>query len=617
MKRIAGWLDGRASRTPEWAFSALSEYLAHESGAPPRKWNSSSAAVFVTDRHTGSALVRCDGHTVAIAGRARWEDGSVVEDDIEAVCRLLVERYRLRGALALEGLKGEFAVALIDDEAREAMLAIDRFGIGNLVYQADDRALLFGSTCDLLLRHPFAATDIDAQSLYDYAYFHAVPGPRTIYRGQKRLLPGQFLQWSAKRCAVGTYWQMTFPEESGSVADFKGPFRQALSAAVEHAADGENCGAFLSGGTDSSTVAGLLGAVSTARAKTYSIGFAEAAYDEMEYARIASQHFRTDHHEYYVTADDVVKALPSIVAAYDQPFGNASAVAAYYCAAVAKADGVTRMLAGDGGDELFGGNMRYAKQYQLSLYWKLPAVLRNRLLEPLLLNGRSYIGFLPLRKLRSYVSQAALPMPMRYEAYNLIDRLGKDNVFTPAFIANVDAGVPSQLLRETHRNFDQASLINQMLGIDLKFTLADSDLPKVTRMCELAGVDVAFPLLDERVVELSGRLPARLKLRGTTLRYFFKEALSDFLPGQILRKQKHGFGLPVGPWITTHHRLSELVRDSLSSLKRREIIAPVFIDRLLDEHLKVHSSYFGTMAWVLMMLELWFQRRAATPPTHQ
>jgi asparagine synthase (glutamine-hydrolysing) len=151
-----------------------------------------------------------------------------------------------------------------------------------------------------------------------------------------------------------------------------------------------------------------------------------------------------------------------------------------------------------------------------------------------------------------------------------------------------------------------------MLGIDLKFTLADSDLPKVTRMCELAGVEVVFPLLDEDVVELSSRLPSNLKLRGTRLRYFFKEALRDFLPGEVLRKQKQGFGLPVGAWLTTHPGLRTLAGDCLSSLKRRGIIAPVFIDRLLGEQLRVHAAYFGTMVWVLMMLELWFQKHAAS-----
>jgi asparagine synthase (glutamine-hydrolysing) len=127
-------------------------------------------------------------------------------------------------------------------------------------------------------------------------------------------------------------------------------------------------------------------------------------------------------------------------------------------------------------------------------------------------------------------------------------------------------------------------------------------------MCELAGVDVAFPLLDDGLVDFSGLLPERLKLRGNRLRYFFKEALRDFLPAEILSKQKHGFGMPVGAWLTTHPGLRALAGDSLSSLKKRGVVAPAFIDQLMNEHLRTHAAYYGTMAWVLMMLELWFQK---------
>jgi asparagine synthase (glutamine-hydrolysing) len=507
-------------------------------------------------------------------------------------------------------LQGDFALVVIDTQAREALLAIDRSGIRNLVYQAEPGGLIFGSTCDIVRRIPGADQEVDPQAIYNYAYFHTVPGPKTVFRRQERLLPGHALVWSRGKCSVRPYWVMTFREKAGSVSDFKPKFRQALRDAVANAAHGAHCGAFLSGGTDSSTVAGLLGSVAGAPAKTYSIGFAVPGYDEMEYAKIASRHFGTEHHEYYVTPEDVVDALPAIAATYDQPFGNASAVAAYYCARLAKEDGVTRMLAGDGGDELFGGNTRYAKQYLLSLYEKLPAPVRTGLIEPLLLSAHWPTVIPILRKMQSYVAQASLPMPARYDSYNLIDRIGAKTVFTPDFLSRVDPGGPLKLMDDVYANFASANLINQMLGIDLKFTLADNDLPKVTRMCELAGIEVAFPMLDEAVVDLSGLLPADMKLRGTKLRYFFKEALKDFLPREILRKQKQGFGLPVGEWLTTHSGLRALAGDCLSSLKGRGIVAPEFIDRLLAEHLQSHAPYFGTMVWVLMMMDLWFQKHA-------
>ena len=607
MSGIGGWLAGPSMQSDEHLFALFRDELTGNRGLPVRTWHSGPAGLAVTDLPQTAVLFTSGVYSVVLFGRPRWVGSDQPETAVDLVCHRFLQAYRVSKAAALESLHGDFALAVINTKACEVTLAIDRFGIRNLVYQADERGLIFGSTCDVVLRHPNASNEVDPQAIYDYTYFHAVPGPKTIYRRQERLLPGHYMTWTNGRSTNHPYWAMTFSEQAGSVSDFKPRFRKVLQDAVATAANGASCGAFLSGGTDSSTVAGMLGAVTNSPAKTYSIGFAVEGYDEMEYARLASRHFGTQQHEYYVTPEDVVSALPLIAGAYDQPFGNASAVAAYYCARLAKSVGVARLLAGDGGDEIFGGNSRYAKQYQLAYYQKLPSSVRN-IIEPLLQSERLPAGFPLLRKARSYIEQASRPMPARYDSYNLIDRLGPQNLFTPEFLSRVDIGAPMKLMHDTYKNYSHASLINQMLGIDLKFTLADNDLPKVTRMCELAGVEVAFPLLDESVVEFSGRLPARLKLRGTQLRYFFKEALRDFLPGEILRKQKHGFGLPVGAWLTTHPGLIALAGDCLSSLKGRGIIAPAFIDRLRGEHLRTHAAYYGTLVWVLMMLELWFQK---------
>jgi len=150
-----------------------------------------------------------------------------------------------------------------------------------------------------------------------------------------------------------------------------------------------------------------------------------------------------------------------------------------------------------------------------------------------------------------------------------------------------------------------------MLALDHQFTLADNDLPKVTKMCELAGIEVAFPLLHDDVVAFAARLAPELKLKGQRLRYFFKEALRDFLPEAIITKQKHGFGLPFGPWLQEHKGLQALVNDSLSSLAKRRIVRPAFLHELTAAKVAEHPGYFGTMVWVLMMLELWFQQQSS------
>ncbi|HXF47557.1 MAG TPA: asparagine synthase-related protein [Burkholderiaceae bacterium] len=521
------------------------------------------------------------------------------------------------GPAALATIHGDFALAAWNPLEARGLLALDRIGVRQLVYGVTRGGLAFASTLDMLLRHPGVGRELSPQAVFDYLYFHVCPGPQTIYRDLLRLSPGHYLEFGPGiEPKPRAYWSMRFDEAPPSdLRALKLDFVERVRTAVAAAADGAACGAFLSGGTDSSTVSGMLGRVTGERAKVFSIGFDAAGYDEMNYARIAARHFDCEHHEYYVTPADVVAAAPRIAAHYDQPFGNASAIPAYYCALLAREHGVQRLLAGDGGDELFGGNERYAKQHVLALYHRLPAALRSSLIEPLVLSTPFFRALPGVRKLHSYVQQAATPMPQRYEGHNLITHLTPENVLAPEFLASIDRDHPHELMRAAHAPYADCSLINQMLGIDLRFTLTDNDLPKVTRTCELAGADVAFPLLDESVVEFSARLPAELKLRGTRLRWFFKEALRDFLPPEIITKRKHGFGLPVGVWLSTHPPLLDLANAAIDTLRPLGILRPGFVDDLRQRLLPAHPAYYGTMMWVLMMLGLWFDaNRSGSAP---
>ncbi|NYE60118.1 asparagine synthase (glutamine-hydrolyzing) [Duganella sp. 1224] len=540
------------------------------------------------------------GLLAAVLGRARL-DGSG-----DALARRLVEKWRTRGPLACAELSGHFSVCIVDASTGTVMLAVDRSGVHAMHYQSDPHGLRFATSAEGM---PHG--ELDAQSLFNYLYFHMIPAPRSVYRNQHRLLPGEYLLYRHGRMERGVYWRMRFREErSTPFVAMKGQFLGALREAVRLAADGtERVGAFLSGGTDSSTLAGLLARPTP----TYSIGFDVDGYDEMAYARIAAQHFQTDHHEYYLTAGDVADAIPRIAAASAQPFGNASVVPAYFCAQMARADGVTRLLGGDGGDELFGGNERYARQAIFARYEQLPSALRQVLLEPVLfgLAGRWQAPL--LRKARSYVEQALVPMPARLETYNLLQRYGPAQVLDAGFLASVDEAAPLAQLHACYWESHGLSQINRMQALDLRYTLADNDLRKVTLACELAGVEAAFPFLSDEMLAFSAVLPPRDKLNGTRLRYFFKHALREHLPPAILRKKKHGFGMPFGHWLVTDARLRELAFDSLASLKPRRIVRADFIDRLTTTLVLEHPAYHGTMVWVLMMLEQWLQQHT-TPP---
>ena len=514
-----------------------------------------------------------------------------------------------RGAPAAAALaQGEFAVALREPSGR-TFLAVDRFAVHTLCYRLSNGRLRFAARADALAEAA-DANRLDPQSIFEFVYFHVIPSPRTIFAGIFRLPPGHYALFENGQLTVAPYWSPEFEDAAPlSLRAAKSELRRLLREAVSAQLDGSKPACFLSGGTDSSTVAGMIGEVSGQAAATYSIGFDADGYDEMEYARIAARHFKTEHHEYYVTPDDLVAHIPTVAAHYDQPFGNSSALPAYCCARMAQADGVTRLLAGDGGDELFGGNTRYAKQRVFGWYDEIPEGLRRGLLEPLF--ALPAVAHAPLlRKGASYIAQAQVPLPDRLQSYNQLIRMGIAQVFTDGFLARADASAPAREQRHVWQAARTESQINRLLAFDWRYTLAENDLPKVCGTAGLAGLSVGFPFLDPGLLAFSLRLPPQAKLKGLKLRWFFKEALRGFLPDQIIRKKKQGFGLPFGVWLMGHAPLRRLASDSLGSLSTRGIVRPEFLTRLLDEQLPAHPGYYGEMVWVLMVLEQWLRQKA-------
>ncbi|HNK00199.1 MAG TPA: asparagine synthase C-terminal domain-containing protein, partial [Accumulibacter sp.] len=361
---------------------------------------------------------------------------------------------------------------------------------------------------------------------------------------------------------------------------------------------------------DSSTVAGMLCRITGKAAPVYSIGFDAQGYDEMEYARIAAKHFGCEHHEYYVTPADLVASLPAVAQHHDQPFGNSSALPAYYCAKLARADGCDKMLAGDGGDELFGGNSRYATQKLFNYYQSVPHSLRQ-LIEPLCTDASPLRRIPVFRQATGYVRHSRIPMPDRMQSFNLIVQLDPAQVLTPGLLAQIDLGEPSRHMRSTWAESQGAGLINRMLAYDWRYTLADSDLPKVRGATQMAGIAVAYPFLSDAITDFSMQLSPDWKVKGRKLRWFFKEALRGFLPDEIITKKKKGFGLPFGVWASRDPALKALAEDSLRQLARRGIVREEFIERLVKEYLPEHPAYYGEMVWILTILEQWLRGQNA------
>ncbi|MGZ8246422.1 asparagine synthetase B family protein [Methylomagnum sp.] len=551
------------------------------------------------------------GILAAIIGFPRWKNAGLADlakSHGHAVA--LAEAYRRTGEGLCGELLGAFSLAVIDPARNTVLLALDRIGQHHLFYARTAAGLVFGSSADAVLAHPSVSGEIDPQAVFDYVYSHHCPSPGSIYKHIRKLDGAECLIYRDGGLRLTRYWQPEFDEQAGSQDALAEQLRASIFGAVARFDGGARVGAFLSGGLDSSTVAGALARVKPDGAETFSMGFPVEGYDEMAYARLAARHFKTRQHEFYLSPDDAVAAIPKIAAAYDEPFGNSSALPTYFCARLAKAHGIDVLLGGDGGDELFGGNERYVKQQMFEPYGALPPWARAGLEAGLRGLPAGLMERFPVRKIARYIEQAKVPLPDRLHDYNFLHRVKLAEVFAADFLDGVDGDAPLANQRGSYHRPPQASALNRMLYLDWKITLHDNDLVKVNKMCELAGVRVAYPLLDDDVVDLSCRVPSRLKIRRGRLRWFYKQAMAGFLPEAILKKSKHGFGLPFGIWLKDHAPLRELAYDSVNALKRRSYFRADFLDQAIAMHRSGHASYYGELIWMLMMLELWFAAKA-------
>jgi asparagine synthase (glutamine-hydrolysing) len=613
MSGICGWIDGQREADPAHAtLDTMRQALRERDSAGPQPIVSIRCALAVEAGIRPVSLHRTETLLAAVEGHVRWRSPNLAAMAKErGAAAAVAEAYRQHSSNCLNEMLGPFAIAVVDTQGASGLLAIDRLGTRTMCYANPSRELVFASNTESVVAHPSVSRELSQQAIFNYLYCHVVPSPGTIYRSVQKLRPGECVTFKNGAVERRFYWQLPYHDEgTDSVEALERRLRLLLKDATRHAIDGEQAiGTFLSGGTDSSTIATMLTELTQAPARTYSIGFASDEFDEMKFARIAAQRLGAHAHEYYLTPDDVVEAIPIIARAYDEPFGNDSAVPTYFCAKMAREDGVQVLLAGDGGDEIFGGNTRYAKQKVFEAYGRIPMALRRALIEPLAFSLPGNGRIAPLRKLGSYIRQASVPLPDRLETYNFLHRSPFADVFEPDFLAAVDVNEPLAMLREAYQRTDSASSLNRMMHLDLKLTLADNDLRKVSRMCDVAGIEVRYPLLDDELVEFSGEIPAALKVKGLKLRYFFKHALKDVLAPETIAKTKHGFGMPFGLWLRDHARLTEVVHGSLEAFERRRILRPSYIQDLRRQHHTDHATYFGIMIWVVAMLECWFDAR--------
>jgi asparagine synthase (glutamine-hydrolysing) len=586
-----------------------------------------------------SETQRSAGNSVAFAVSRRWEaqeigaiDGVRVAADTDLTnwaeirkyleskglsasqlsgSESLARLYSFDGLDFLHRLEGAFSIALWDEKSQRLLLVCDPLGIKTMYFRRSGERVVFASRASAVVAGGQQAAEVNSAAIIQFLLFSGVTAPLSIFRDVERLQPGFFVTLEKGELRQKCYWDLEYNEKDGQGEEYwAAELREQMRAAVHrNLADcnAEDTGAYLSGGTDSSSVVAFM-SDQFKQVHSCSISFPVTGYNEIEYARETARHFQSRHHELCLTPQDAIDAIPRIIEYYDEPFANSSALASYHCALLAKRNGIDTLLAGDGGDELFAGNERYATDKRFAIYHSVPRWLRRGIIEPLadLLPSNGSALSLP----RRYIRRANIPNPRRIFSYNVFLSTEPGDIFEQDFLRQAPPNTWMQIADAHFNGAHASSELNRMMHLDLKVILADNDLRKVSGTAEIAGVRVRYPLLDRRLAEFSGTIPTKLKLKGSQKRYIFKEAMRGILPEKVLFKKKHGFGVPIGNWFLQDAGLRSLAQDVLndSRTRQRGYFRAGFYDQVLDLHRRDHAAFYGEIIWYFVALELWHRR---------
>ena len=522
---------------------------------------------------------------------------------------VLPHLYEEHGLGFAERLHGMYALALWDDPRERLVLVRDRLGKKPLLWTLlPDGSLAFASELKALLRLPQVAREVDPAALDAYLSLGYVPGPATALRGVRKVPPGHLLVWEGGEPRLERYWSPRLDETERSDEEWLALVRETVTAAVRRRLVADvPLGALLSGGIDSSVVVALMAQASSEPVRTFSVGFSDPRYDERALARTVAERWGTRHEE-LLLEPDATEILPKLAEILDEPFADSSALPTYLVSQHARRH-VTVALAGDGGDESFGGYERYVANAVAARLDAIPAALRR---------GAGALGRrLPDRgsvssianKTRRLSSTLALDAPARYGRYMAwFDAEQRRRLYTADFAraAELDGDdVIAAAWAQTSGN----AVVDRMLETDIATYLAGDLIPKIDIATMAHGLEARSPLLDHELMQLAASIPAHLKVRGRQKKWILRRALRGWLPDEILDRPKQGFTIPLAAWLRGD--LRDWSRDVLLDREtlERGYFEPGAVHRLLDRH-DAGADGDAPRIWSLLMLELWHREFA-------
>ena len=516
---------------------------------------------------------------------------------------VIVHAYEEYGPACVQWFNGMFAFAVWDMRRRELILARDRVGVKPLYYYAKDGKLIFASEIKAILKVPDVKREINFQALYHYVGYEFVPAPDTMFHDIRKLPPGHYLRYKDGKTDIVRYWDLRFQTESHPREYYEDKMRDMLTESVrKRLVSDVPLGVFLSGGLDSSAVMSLMSRCGVEPIQTFSLGYEDPSFSELEYARLMAKQFGTQHRELII--DPITPALiEKAVWHLDEPMTDLSTIPFYLICKKAR-EHVTVCLSGEGGDEVLVGYDRFKASKANDYYAILPEWIRRGVVAPLVKafpDQSQKKG--PLNVLKRFVEGGLLPEEAGHMRWQYFGKPEKDNEFFAKAVLSEISRDPFAPIRTQVSHCNSASRLDREIYVDLMFTMPDSVLMKVDKMSMAHALEVRVPFLDYQFVEFCATIPGHHKLSGFTTKAIFRSAMKGILPDKIRGRGKQGYSLPIKNWL--RQELREYMVDLLtSSPLMKEAFNIQYIEKLIREHQEYRANH-NHILWALINLAIW------------
>ena len=523
---------------------------------------------------------------------------------------VLVHLYEEEGVGFFKLLRGMFAVALWDSKRQRLVLGRDRIGEKPLYIRRSSNYLAFASELKSILQLNGVPRRLNVAAFQEYLSLGYVPAPLCLLQGIDKLLPGHYLVVEKGRVEDKQYWDVPLGEEENRPEEeWIARIREKLLETVRmQLVSDVPLGAFLSGGLDSSTIVSLMTGLTNQPVETYSIGYdrSHEYYNELPHARLVARALGTEHHE-IVVQPNISELLPKLIWHLDEPIADSACLTTYLVSKLAR-ERVTVILSGVGGDELFGGYRRYLGSSIWNWYKLLPRPMRRHMLPALLKlvpQDRNSAWKDYVRYAAAFVKTADEAPLTRYISYvTLLSRGAQHELVRANAILSSNSASVLCAIQERLADCRNPDTLNQIMYADLKTSLPDDLLALTDRMSMAASIECRAPLVDFELIELISRMPSTFKVRNLNLKYLFKKAVKPWVPPEVLKRTKRGFGAPIGAWLRSD--LQPLIRELLckEQVQRRDLFDWRAVEGILASHREERADY-SDQIFALLAFEIW------------